>query len=85
MDQKTLEYMGERVDKAREIQKKVIGLKSFVEVSDRKEHIKLLDIRGREIEIDPRIFERLALRAKEAILNEVHEEIKLLEQELAEL
>lgn len=29
MDQKTLDYMAERVDKAREIQAKIIGLAKF--------------------------------------------------------
>lgn len=36
MDEKTLQYMGERVDKAREIKKKIWELKNFIKYSDEK-------------------------------------------------
>lgn len=85
MDQKTLEYMSERVDKAREIQAKIKDLKHFIEFSEGKSNITLSDNSGRGFTIEKRRFEQLALRARGSILKEIHEEIKLLEQELAEL
>lgn len=85
MDQKTLEYMAERVDKARDIQSKIKQLKHFIEFSEGKSNITLRDNSGRGPEISARGFERLSQRARGAILKEVREEIQLLEQELAEL
>lgn len=85
MDQKTLDYMAERVDKAREIQAKIKELKHFIEFSEGKSNITLSDSSGRGFTIEKRHFEQLASRARGAILKEIHEEIKLLEQELAEL
>lgn len=85
MDQKTLEYMGQRVDKARDIQAKIKELKHFIEFSEGKSNITLSDNGGRGFTIETRRFERLAFRAGASILKEIHEEIKLLEQELAEL
>lgn len=85
MDQKTLEYMGERVDKARNLQAKIKELKHFIEFSEGKSNITLSDNSGRGFTIEKRHFEQLAFRARELILKEIHNEIKLLEQELAEI
>ncbi|MNW41748.1 hypothetical protein D3C74_188970 [compost metagenome] len=85
MDEKTLQYMGERVDKAREINEKIKRLDDFIKYSDGMSNVQLMDNGGRYVGIEFRTFGALAARAKAAALNEVLEEIKLLKQELAEL
>ncbi|WP_222861105.1 hypothetical protein [Paenibacillus ihumii] len=85
MDEKTLQYLGERVDKAREIVKKIGVLKDFIKRSEGKCTIEINgDGRG-SVRIHSYDFRRLAANAKVAVLNQVEEEIKLLEQELDEL
>lgn len=85
MDEKTLQYMGERVDKAREIKRKIEELQEFIKYSGGKDRVVLTSSGGAGVEISFRRFPELAGRAKTAVLKEVEEEIKLLEQELAEL
>lgn len=85
MDDQTLQYMGERVDKARLIKEKINELKGFIKHSEGKTSLELGgDGRG-AVRIKAWDFRQLAARAKMAVLAEVEEEIKLLEQELAEL
>ncbi|MBU5672678.1 hypothetical protein [Paenibacillus brevis] len=85
MDEQTLKYMGERVDRAREINKKITELRNFIKYSEGKDEV-VLESNGRgRVDISSRRFERLSAKAKAAVLNEVEEEIKLLEQELAEI
>ncbi|MEK5477551.1 hypothetical protein NYE70_11460 [Paenibacillus sp. FSL R5-0407] len=85
MDEQTLKYMGERVDKARKIQRKIKDLEHVIEYSAGKFNIKILDQSSNGPYIEYREFGALATRAKDAILDQVREEIKLLKQELAEL
>ncbi|TYA10955.1 hypothetical protein FRY98_24620 [Paenibacillus faecis] len=85
MDDQTLQYMGERVDKAREIKKKIARLRDFIKHSEGKSNIEITAGGHGCVQIPSYDFKRLALKAKAAILNQVQEEINLLEQELAEL
>ncbi|MGG3504725.1 hypothetical protein ABES58_04490 [Paenibacillus lautus] len=85
MDQKTLEYMAERVDKAREIQKKIADLEHFIKYSDGKTVVMVHNGSYHGPEIEKRKFPRLAEAAKAGILQEVEAEIELLKQELAEI
>lgn len=85
MDQKTLEYMGERVDKAREITKRIAELKDFIKYSDGKDDVGLSQHGRGRVLIESSGYSRLAASAKTAVLKEVEKEITLLEQEFAEL
>ncbi|WP_110933786.1 hypothetical protein [Paenibacillus bouchesdurhonensis] len=84
MDEKTLQYMGERVDKAHAIKKKIAELNEFIQHSEGKDTIRLSD-GGGYVQLVSYNFDRLSARAKVAVLKEVEEEIKLLEQEFAQL
>ncbi|GIO40182.1 hypothetical protein J41TS12_50430 [Paenibacillus antibioticophila] len=85
MDEQTLKYMGERVDKAREIKEKIKDLNHLIDYSADRDKISILDGVGNGPTIDPKKFKALASRARVAILEQVVEEIKRLEQELAEI
>jgi hypothetical protein len=85
MDEKTLQYMGERVDKARGIKKKIAELKDVIKYSDDKNDVALSQSGRGRVLIESQSYSHLAARAKLAVLAEVEREIKLLEQELAEL
>lgn len=85
MDEQTLKYMGERVDKAREINKRITDLRNFIKYSDGKDEVELTSNGCGAVDISSRRFSRLAAKAKSAVLKEVEEEIKLLEQELSEI
>lgn len=86
MDDQTLQYMGERVDKARKMKEKTKELKHFLEYSEGKSsYIKICNYNHNGPQIDNQVHPRLFEKAKAAILNEIEEEIKLLEKELAEL
>jgi hypothetical protein len=86
MDEKTLQYMGERVDKARELKGKIKELKHFLEYSEGKSsYIQICNHHHNGPQISSQVHLRLFEKAKAAILKEIEEEIKLLEQELAEL
>ncbi|AOZ91606.1 hypothetical protein [Paenibacillus crassostreae] len=91
MDIKTLEYMGNRVDKARDITKEIKALES------RKHNISIHDVNG--ITVDGSVIgskfrwfgseacvnKRVVQAMTKAILVVIDEQIALLEQELAEL
>ncbi|MNW38920.1 hypothetical protein D3C74_160000 [compost metagenome] len=85
MDEQTLQYMGERVDKAREIKNKIRDLEDLIKYSDEKQDVQITSNGRGCVEIKSLTFRALAARTKAAVLNEVLEEIKLLKQELAEL
>ncbi len=84
MDDQTLQYMGERVDKAREIKKNIEILKDFIKYSEPCENVELTS-GNRSVEIQKYRFKRLAASAKVAVLKQVVQEIELLKQELAQL
>lgn len=85
MDQKTLEYMAERVDKARNIQSRIKELEHFISYSEGRSSISIHDQHGNGPRIKRNEFERLAIKAKAAVLREIESEIELLKQELDEI
>lgn len=85
MDQKTLEYMGERVDKARSIQRCIKELEHFINYAEEKQFICLIDRHNNGPRIIKSEYPRLFSKAIESVVKEIQDEIKQLEQELAEL
>ncbi|MEC0239450.1 hypothetical protein P4H66_06220 [Paenibacillus dokdonensis] len=85
MDLKTLEYMGSRVDVARNIQRRIKELEHFLSYSEGRSSILIHDNHGNGPRIKLNEYERLASKAKAAIIREIETEIELLKQELEEL
>ncbi|PAD73938.1 hypothetical protein [Paenibacillus campinasensis] len=85
MDQKTLEYMGQRVDKARNIQRRIKELQHFISYSEGRTTICIIDRHNNGPRIRQDEFSRLFDKAIGVFIEEMREEIRLLEQELAEL
>ncbi|MOA32126.1 hypothetical protein D3C78_1533180 [compost metagenome] len=92
MDQQTLKYMGERVDKARKIIKKIEELTVQAKRVDGAESIRFDDLRGnhkctiysddRSEKLDSRI---LVKELRTLTIEAINKEIRRLEQELAKL
>lgn len=82
MDLKTLEYMQERVKKGEEIQKNIKALKQNIERISEVENVYFYNV-------NHSIFNsergNLTDQMKQAYIDAAEEEIKLLEQEFAEL
>lgn len=91
LDRKTLEYMEERANKAREIVKKIDGLVKESERIDQIGHISFQDIHGNNLFALSKRFDgsnnrrRLVDAIRPALKQLIVDEIATLEQELAEL
>ncbi|MGG4090599.1 hypothetical protein [Paenibacillus lautus] len=85
MDQKTLEYMAERVDKARDINRRIKELEHFITYMEGKSRVHIHDGHGNGPRIREEEYKRLLISAKTAVLDAILEEIELLKQELEEI